>query len=735
MATATKRERGIAKGGLTRAENSLYGLIGRKRPLSEVEAAYEKVKGAYDELVTAHIAYLRQLTEDVMEAEDAWLESFTDKFDKMGMDVNDYAATFEPVLQPAAATAQGGDILKLKVKVESVEKPTFGGKVLDYFQFRKDFRFVFGEKYNAVEALYCLRKAVSEDVRRWLVGINEYREAWNVLDQQYGDPRVISDAVLTSLTKIKSIPEEDGAKFANLYHQVKGAKNILGELHRANDLDNSTTLATIESKLSYSDRLKWARFQLEKTVDPNIDNLLQFMSVEMSIKRIAGAEIRSGTTSGQKMGKVCAETGKIRGGNDTSPITWTIKDPTYTAAPGASSPISTVPKQPRPPSCWVCGKDDHPHHPQRCTKFVAMGLPQRLAEVRKNKACYFCLGKHYGPCRQRTKCTQMTKQDPCKYSHHVLLHGAPFDSPTSMAGIEGALTNPAPAEDKSILPVVQGEIINLNNGLAKSNGCIFLDSGASLSLIKEGTAKQLELPGKNVTVTIGKIGATEEDYRTKLYTLHVRTKGGGQNYRIQAVGIPEICGEIVSVQTEKFAELFKMDPSKLNRGSGHPDLLIGLDYVKFHVGETTVSGDVALRQSPLGPVIFGVTEGGTTKQKSGVYLLREVRHTPELDLKEFWSAEEMGIAVNPCCMKSRPELKRMSPVEKAEDEMIRKSAIKIENRWMIPIPWKKDPYELPDNYSQAYARLRSTEKKLSRNTEHAQMYNEQIEDLVSRGCA
>ncbi|XP_064637019.1 uncharacterized protein LOC135493548 [Lineus longissimus] len=741
-AAEAKKERGIAKGGKTRADKTLYGLIGRKRPLVVVEAAYQKALEAYQELVGRHKAYLRTLDAVDIETEDAWLEAHSDKCDQWGYDVNDYAATFiTPAVSPPVAVPPPapipGTARKLDFKVDRVDKPAFSGKVLDYFQFRKDFKFVY-TKSAEEEALYCLRKAVSDEVRKWLVAVDSLSEAWTVLDQQYGDPRIISDAVLNTLAKDKPVPEEDSTKFANFYHEIRNAKNILGEMHRANDLDNSTTLATIISKLCYSDKLKWARFQLEKTVDPNVDNFLQFMNIEMKIKRIAGAEIRSGAvgnhSSSQKSGKVCAETAKLRNEAATSHPTVSFAKPRASPSMAAFASNRESPK-----SCWFCAGQ---HCPQECDKFHQLSLPQRLAEVRKNKCCYFCLNKHYSPCRQRKKCTQLTGSNPCKYSHHVLLHGAPFDSPTpnatptaSMTGIEGALTNSTSAEDKSLLPVIQADILNMGNGLKKSYGCIFLDSGASLSLIKEATAKQFELPGENVTVTIGKIGASEEEFRTKLYTLHVRQVGGCQSYRVKAIGIPEICGEIAEVKVSEITRHFDVEPNRLHRGSGYPDLLIGLDFVKFHVGETTVNGEIALRETPLGPVVFGVAEAISTNKKTGVYCMQEVRRIPEVNLEVFWTTEEMGIAVNACCMGTRPDKPRMTPDERAEDEMIPKSAIKVGERWMIPIPWKWDPHELPDNYTQALARLQSTEKKLRQNDDYAQMYQGQIDDLVARGCA
>ena len=47
----------------------------------------------------------------------------------------------------------------------------------------------------------------------------------------------------------------------------------------------------------------------------------------------------------------------------------------------------------------------------------------------------------------------------------------------------------------------------------------------------------------------------------------------------------------------------------------------------------------------------------------------------------------------------------------------------------------KVPSELPDNKKAAIGKLISTEKRLSRNTEHAKVYQQQIDDMLNRKVA
>ena len=56
-------------------------------------------------------------------------------------------------------------------------------------------------------------------------------------------------------------------------------------------------------------------------------------------------------------------------------------------------------------------------------------------------------------------------------------------------------------------------------------------------------------------------------------------------------------------------------------------------------------------------------------------------------------------------------------------------------RWIAEYPWIKDPKNLPDNKRVAISKLISTEKRLARNAKHAEIYNQQIQDMVNRNVA
>ena len=56
---------------------------------------------------------------------------------------------------------------------------------------------------------------------------------------------------------------------------------------------------------------------------------------------------------------------------------------------------------------------------------------------------------------------------------------------------------------------------------------------------------------------------------------------------------------------------------------------------------------------------------------------------------------------------------------------------------MTPYPWIRDPADLPDNTKAAFGMLLSTETRLAKNTDHARVYQEQIQQnlMIGRGVA
>ena len=66
---------------------------------------------------------------------------------------------------------------------------------------------------------------------------------------------------------------------------------------------------------------------------------------------------------------------------------------------------------------------------------------------------------------------------------------------------------------RALLPIVQVDL--LGTGSRRKTGNALLDSGAQISLIRMSIAEDLGLKGKNIVITITKVGGQEEELKTK----------------------------------------------------------------------------------------------------------------------------------------------------------------------------------------------------------------------------
>ena len=83
------------------------------------------------------------------------------------------------------------------------------------------------------------------------------------------------------------------------------------------------------------------------------------------------------------------------------------------------------------------------------------------------------------------------------------------------------------------------------------------------------------------------------------------------------------------------------------------------------------------------------------------------------------------MSVNPCSC----DTAELSPIERKEAKIIEDSCRKVDNQWLIPYPWKRDPRELPNDKAQAFKKLEATQRRLLKNPDHAKAYDLQMVEM------
>lgn len=765
-----KTARRTAKSAFTRIGKALSHAVAHNRPASEVREAIDKLKGAYENLVDKHEEYAKHIEEDeAYEKEEEWLTNCQETFMRLEVDAKMFIESLEksvssdldgnqdlskgkqsapisvvgvvhqnegiPSMQsetplvsedshspgmtnihsdnqalPASdhgnaeqssSTADNKQINAVNdvnntsptdnteqnttpagactFKLEKPKLPVFTGNVRDYAIFRSDFKHAIEAKYTKRDAITLLRTCLRDKPLELIKGIgSDYDAAWEYLDAIYGDPRFVSDTVTQDIVQFRALQDGEDARFCDLVHLVKRCYNTLKDVGLPSDMDNSHMLSVIEQKMCADDRKVWAR-DLEKEKKPaTLHALMTWMTVEMKSRMRATAPIRI-TGSNRRL------VNHLKG-NENDRV-WH--------------------------KCWMCKNSSH--WPDQCPKFAALSVDDRIATAKANHICFSCLkragrGHTAESCRRNQQCPKHENGMRCSQHHHQLLH----KSNTVKISVASVANT-----KEAILPVLSVNI-GSTDGLFKC-GNVLLDSGAQVSLIRKETAETLGLKGKDVSVTITKVGGEEETMKTKEYKVQLICIDDNKRYTVKAISIDSISDEIPKVKTSHLPELLGLPNTSFRRGKGHVDLLIGIDHAHMHAGETKQADHLIARKSPLGWVVFG----GKAEQLSDASAILHVKYASPIEMSDFWKTEAMGVEIKPCVC----DADKLTQVEREEAEIIFNSCERVGKQWMVPYPWKKDPALLPDNKPLAMKRLESTERRLKKEPEQGIAYDKQMEEM------
>ena len=189
-----------------------------------------------------------------------------------------------------------------------------------------------------------------------------------------------------------------------------------------------------------------------------------------------------------------------------------------------------------------------------------------------------------------------------------------------------------------------------------------------MSLVREETAKMLGLKGKDMSVTITKVGGEEQTIKTKVYKVPVSSPDTAQMFSMKAISILSINEDVSAVQVKPMTRLLGLEREKNWRSQGAIHLVIGIDNAHMHTGQTKQSGHLVARNTPPGWVIFDSSSEDIPV--SG--LVCHFQLATPVDISDFWRNKVMGVEVKPCVC----DADKLTQMEREEAEIISESCQK-----------------------------------------------------------
>ncbi|CAB3985843.1 Hypothetical predicted protein, partial [Paramuricea clavata] len=317
-----KNVRRAAKGKLTRVIRTAKVLIEAERPVQEIEDILKEIKDSYAALIVKHEEYAMFLNDEEFDEAENWLNECSSEYTQLSIVINDYikiktsqtkvneevsAASIEinnqPSTQPpsdnvlssesqSTETGNTGEVdvppvtmpsKSFYVKHEKPKLPTFYGDVRKYFIFKSDFQHAIEHHCSERDAITVLRSCLGPEPAKLIEGITtDLKTAWKYLDHNYGDPRIISDTITADLEKFKPLQSGDDHRFCDLVNLIRKSSNILKEVKRPQDMDNTHIISLIERKMTPDDLKVWSRHIYVQEKEPSLANLLAWMEEEMT---------------------------------------------------------------------------------------------------------------------------------------------------------------------------------------------------------------------------------------------------------------------------------------------------------------------------------------------------------------------------------------------------------------------------------------------------------------------
>ena len=256
--------RRAAKGALTRAINTGKIMLNAKRLATEMYATVKQVKDTYDNLGNKHDDYTMFLDNTEYDEAEKWMEQCTREYTEFMITVNEYekiealpgpqnvventpdtendstAVDNHEVQQeisemPEQIPVNSGPVPSKPhmLKHEKPKLPQFHGDIRKYFIFKADFQHTVESHCSERDAITILRSCLRTEPSKLVEGIStDVKIMWQYLDQNYGDPRIISDTVTADLEKFKTIQPGEDHRFCELVNLVRRSYNILKEIQR-----------------------------------------------------------------------------------------------------------------------------------------------------------------------------------------------------------------------------------------------------------------------------------------------------------------------------------------------------------------------------------------------------------------------------------------------------------------------------------------------------------------------
>nr|XP_047123002.1 uncharacterized protein LOC105849194 [Hydra vulgaris] len=335
-------------------------------------------------------------------------------------------------------------------------------------------------------------------------------------------------------------------------------------------------------------------------------------------------------------------------------------------------------------------------------------------------SCSFCKGKHpSNRCNVVTDCNGKPHISICDKKNNA---GAYVNS-NSDKTIPDTSVDVVGCQDNILLQTAKTEISDTSNSIKKTKiiARVLFDNCSQKSFVTSDVRKKLNLKTiRNEILNVKVFGEScEKPRKFDLVSIKIKNIQTNHYSTIEAYVTPIICSPIINQRIDlaklQHTELANIPIADDLKDGKEIDILIGANYYW-----NFVTGQLIRTNQSLTAVntILGWTLNGNVKSiNSASVNIASVLHTSSEPI--LVNSDDLG------SLGKFWELEDINEINTTFDLKYLYDKIQFNGkRYSVPLPWKQERKQIPDNYEKSKLRLLSTYNRLKKNPNLLQQYNE-----------
>ncbi|XP_038117277.1 uncharacterized protein LOC119769333 [Culex quinquefasciatus] len=605
----------------------------------------------------------------------------------------------ETVSLAQAAPARQEEKVVFQQQPLKVPMPSFDGKYENWPKFKSMFLDLMSRSRDSdAIKLYHLDKALVGSAAGFIdaktINDNNYEHAWNMLEEQYENLRIIVDTHIRGLLSLKKMTKESYKELKELLDEC--TRHVANLEYHGQELTGVSELMVVNllsEALDKGTRKNWES-TLARGELPTYEDTVAYLKAQCNV--LERCEAASASTKSPQTKSTAA------------PKTTSYKSHAATTAEKTST------------QCDFCAGD---HINFSCPDFAKLSTNQRTEKVKAHRLCFNCLQKGHSAkeCRSKNSCRK------CEKRHHTLLHfenaqPARSSHAQSAPKQEESKPNVSP-KPESVEPLPSGSsatscvcnqpqdsqvflmtaIAQVVDNSGVEHQCrILLDCASQVSTIRAGLAAKLDLPTRSVNTVVvgvnGKRSNITHEVSVSLQSMYDNFRATVDCLVMEEVtsNLPTVLEDVSSWELPSGIQL--ADPSFFV--PGEVDLLLGAKHFwsAMKSGKRKLGpGFPELRETQFGWVVVGAVQ-------------------------QFWKMEQV------------PESPTLSSEEESCEEFYQRSHKRDgAGRYVVGLPFKEGVVELGESRSMALRRFLFLERRLEKDPELKHEYSKFLREYEELG--